>query len=42
MFEQDNDEAAPACAFCGELERIGLFEVWDRHEFAFETCQRTR
>jgi hypothetical protein len=26
------------CLFCGEPERVGLFEMWSSHEFMIETC----
>jgi hypothetical protein len=29
---------APICLFCGEPERVGLFEIWSSHEFMIETC----
>ena len=32
------DQFTPECLFCGEPERIGLFEVWDSHEFMLEAC----
>ncbi len=28
----------PICLFCGEPERVGLFEMWSGHEFMIETC----
>lgn len=28
---------APTCLFCGEPERVEVFEIWD-HDFAIETC----
>ena len=31
------DRAPPTCIFCGEPERIEIFEIWD-HEMMFETC----
>ena len=34
-MEDDNDAAA--CLFCGEPERVEMFQIW-RHEFMIETC----
>ena len=28
----------PPCLFCGDPERVELFEVWTDHTFMLETC----
>jgi hypothetical protein len=33
-----NIDHRPACQFCGEEERVELFELWSDHRFLIETC----
>ena len=28
----------PPCLFCGEPQRIEIFEIWSSHEFMLEAC----
>jgi hypothetical protein len=30
--------ARPRCLFCGEPERVDIFEIWSSHEFMLEAC----
>ena len=32
------EEQPLTCLFCGEAEKLELFEIWSDHEFMFETC----
>ena len=36
----DDDEltSRPRCLFCGEAERIEIWEIWSDHNFALDTC----
>lgn len=28
----------PLCIYCGQRERIDLWEIWSGHSFMFDTC----
>jgi len=38
MTLADTIDQHPICLFCGEEERVELFELWSDHRFLFETC----
>jgi hypothetical protein len=38
MTLADTSDQHPICLFCGEEERVELFELWSDHRFLIETC----
>ncbi len=35
------DDQLPPCMFCGQDERVELFEIWSDHRFMIQTCCET-
>ena len=34
----DEELTGETCCFCGELERLWLFEIWEERDFQIGTC----
>ena len=38
MSEEEAGTPRPVCSFCGERERVELFELWSDHHFLLDAC----